>query len=158
MPFPTLGNVGTVKNDLSTAWTQARTVAGFVKGQSQTLRDRSATQSIGASEILDYVNQLANWREQLSEVASRGPALAAYAKQQVDNPGENIVAEFNDLTAQIDATITLIVTTFPVDAQGRLLFKKWQGVNTGRTIDVLFTTADLASLRTQLDLLIATMN
>lgn len=157
MPFPTLGNVGTIKNDLSTAWTQARTVAGFVKGQSQSLRDRSATQSVGASEVLDYVNQLANWRDQLSAAASM-PGIAVYAQQQVANPAEDIVAEFNAMTAAIDATITLIVTTFPVDVQGRLLFKKWQGVNTGRTTDVLFTTADLANLRAQLDTLIATMN
>lgn len=158
MPFPTLGGVGTVKEDLQTVWTQARTIAGFVKGQSQSLRDRSAAQSISATEVLTYVDQLANWHDQLAAIASRGPGLVAHAKQQIDNPNENIAVDFNDMTTQMTATITLIVTTFPADAQGNLLFKKWQGTNTGRTVDNLLTTASLASLRTQLDALIATMN
>lgn len=158
MPFPTLGGVGTVKEDLQTVWTQARTIAGFVKGQSQSLRDRSATQSVSATEIIIYAEQLATWKDQLAAIAARGPGLVAHAKQQIDNPSENIAADFNDMVTQMDATITLIVSTFPVDAQGNLLFKKWLGTNTGRTVDNLFTTASLANLRAQLDTLIATMN
>jgi len=158
MPFPTLGGSGTVPDNLSTAWTQARTVAGYVKEHSKSLRDRSAVQNVGTSEILDYVNQLASWREQLAAIAAMGTPMADYAKAQVANPAEDIVAEFNAMTAQIDATITNIVSTFPKDAQGRLLAKTWLGTNTGRTVDVQFTPADLASLRTQLNTLIATMN
>lgn len=158
MPFPTLGGSGTAPDNLSTAWTQARTVAGYVKEQSRSLRDRSTTQNVGASEILDYVSQLASWREQLGAISAMGTPMADYAKAQVANPAEDIVAEFNAMTAQIDATITTIVSTFPKDVNGNLLFKKWLGVNTGRTTDNQFTPADLASLRTQLNTLIATMN
>jgi hypothetical protein len=84
--------------------------------------------------------------------------MVDYARQQIANPTEDIVAEFNAMTAQIDATITNIVTTFPKDVSGNLLFKKWVGTNTGKTVDVQFLPADLANLRIQLNALLATLN
>lgn len=156
--FPTLGgSSSTAPDDLSTAWTRVRVVAGFVKEQSKSLRDRSAVQNIGASEILQYVNNLADWKEQIQAIATMGAPLVAYAQQMVAST-EDITAEFNAMVAQITATITLIVQTFPVDVSGNILARKWLGTNTGRLTDNQFTPAQLAQLRTQIDVLLTTLN
>src|SRR5262245_24561966 len=106
MTFPTFDGLPTDDDDVSTNWKTTRTLAGQVRDQVTALRDKSASQSVTASELIEIISSLTD---------SRG-LLAIRA-------AEDIVAALNTVLAQIDTTVAMVRSSIPVDANGRLLYK-----------------------------------
>ena len=97
------------------AWERITKRAVSVRGLAQRLRNQSAA---GATERQEYLNlqkqldlAVVEW-----DSASGTPGLQAYARDQIDDPTLNLVAEYQAMRA---ATITLrdwIFTNIPRDA------------------------------------------
>lgn len=138
---------------LSKAFDQVMTVAGQIKVSAQRTKDSSAAGPISATAVIQFSESLANLRVSLVAVAAT-PGLATYVQEQF--PGLDLVASYNAMVAQIDATIAWMQAQFPKAASGELLERKWTAE--GRTVSNTFDTATLAPFRAQLDLLIATIN
>ena len=81
------------------------------------------------------------------------PGIVQYAQDQENDPTYDVVGEFTALIALIDAVIDSVTLTFPTDAGGFLLEKKFapDGTYTFGT----FTGPQLANLRTALDAIAA---
>lgn len=139
MTFPTYSGALTDDDDVSTDWKVTRTLAKTLKDEATALRDKSAVQSVTATELLTFINDLADQRDDLLVRAL-----------------ENIVVALNTVIQEADDTIALVRTVFPIDEQGRLLIKTLQP--DGRTVDVEYSTADLVAVRAQIDTLLATMD
>lgn len=153
MAFPS--NTGTKDFDLQRAWDHARSWAGIIKREASNARAMSAAGTLASVHVLAIASALGDAKIEFARVSSV-PGLAAYAQAQVSDPALNIVAEFSNMTAAIDATIGWIVTNFPKDAGGFLLAQTI--LASGRTQDRVFTAAATETFRTQLDALIATID
>lgn len=148
MPFPATSQA------LSTAYGQIKGRALDIRLQSVALRASSAAGAVSAERIVGYSAFLNRARTELAALAST-PGIAAYAQEQENNPGLDIVAEYNAMLAQINATTAWISANFPEDVGGyKLAFQI--NVN-GALVWRDFDTASLASFRTVLDSLIATI-
>lgn len=139
---------------LSRAYSTIKSRALDVRNQSISVRDVSAAGPLSAERIINYAAALDRARTDLTALASV-PGLAAYAQNEENNPSLDIVAEFNAMVAQINATTAWIATNFPEDANGyKLAFQMGsQGTVVWRTFD----SASLAGFRTILDALIGTI-
>lgn len=131
----------------------AQATAKNLKTHATNLRAQMAAGNIEADQIVDLYRYLIQTKDRLNAVAAI-PGIAQYAKDQFNNQSLDIVAEFNAMVTEIQDTIDLIVSIFPKDGNGYLLKDKL--IATG--IDNRdFTPAQTATLRTQLDALIATI-
>ena len=118
---------------------------------------RSTEFSSGASsaQVLSLLDNIRALKSQLDAVKST-PGIATYAKEQEDDPAYDVVAEFTALLAAIDAVIAEIVTTMPTDGSGFLLLNQFDV--DGALIPRNFTPVQLASLRTLLDVVTASVS
>lgn len=153
MAFPS--TVGTKPDTLNDAWQGARGVAGLIKTQAQTLKTQSLAGNLSSSTILDFATVIADAKVRLNIYAAV-PGLAAYAQAQVNDNTLDVASSFTSMVTQLDALRDWIITNFPKDGSLFLLAKQFDA--NGRTTDRQFSTATLATFRTQLDALIATIN
>lgn len=139
---------------LSRAYAQIKGRALDVRSQSAALRASAAAGPITGERVIGYSAFLNRARSELQSLSST-PGLAAYAREEENNPGLDIVAEYNAMVAQIDATIAWIVANLPQDVSGYKLVLQLdaQGLLVWRQFD----TAATAGFRTALDALIATI-
>jgi len=152
MAFPS----GTgARTQLALALSQVQTLASQIKSESISIRDRTAAGSVFARLIVNYVDMLAAVRARLAALSAT-PGLAAYARAQFDDESFDISTEYTAMLSQIDATITWVGTNIPKDAGNRWLAVEELvgGVLTARSL----TSANTATLRTQLNLLIAAID
>jgi hypothetical protein len=126
-----------------------------IKSYCQNLRNASAAGPIQSGQILSVFQALRQDRAALV-TASSTPGLAQYAKDQKNNQTLDVVAEFNGMIAAIDQVVSWITTNFPKDAATQCLLERTLGSE--GPIEVTFTSAQTAGMRTQLDSLIATIN
>ncbi len=141
--------------NLADAYRLLKGRAADVRAQSISLRAASLAGPVAADRILNFAQMLARSKTEMLALAA-APGLAAYAQAQENNAGLNIVTEFNLMTAQIDSTVAWIVANFPQDANGfKLAFSL---AATGVPVYRNFDTATLATFRTTLDSLIATIS
>lgn len=155
MAFPS--NAGTRADDLSSAWQEARQIAGEIKFITMNMKAAAQGSAASGPMILDYANNLAGKKDRLAVIATV-PGLAAYAQAQVNDATLNIATEF---TGMANATVTLtnwMIANFPKDASGYLLAKQFNTDNSGRQIDRMFTAASLAGFVTALNALLATID
>ena len=103
--------------------------------------------------ILDEFVWLRTARNKLSSAAST-PGIVQYAKDQKNDQGLDVVAEFNAVIAAIDAATAWIDGNFPKDGQGYLL-QNTLGVD--GPLDRTFTPAATGPLQTHLTALSATI-
>ncbi len=141
--------------NLADAYRLLKGRAADVRSQSVSLRAASLAGPIGADRILNYVAMLARSKTEMAALSAT-PGLAAYAQAQENNPALNIVNEYNAMTSQIDSTVGWIVANFPQDVGGfKLAFSM---AASGSLVYRSFDTATLATFRTTLDALIATIS
>lgn len=152
MAFPS--STGT-KASLAAAWTSATDWASRVKSSCTSVRNSSSAGPIGASQIWFIDTLLFDARAAFQSISDI-PGIAAYAQEQVNDPTLNVATEFASMVAQIDATRTWINTNFPKDGSGFLLDRTRD--SSARFVDRQFSTATLATFRTVLDELIATID
>lgn len=118
-------------------------------------RDRMAAGSVPSTTILDDLFvRLRQAKTQLQSAASV-PGLAEYARAQKSSDTLDVVTEFQAVVAAIDAVTAWITANFPKDANGFLLART---LGESGPVDRQFTSAATATLRTQLDALIATID
>ena len=139
---------------LSNVYAQIKGRALDVRLQSISLRAASLAGPVSAERIVGYSASLNRSRQELATLAGT-PGLAAYAQEQEANPSLDIVAEYNAMLAQINATTQWISSNFPEDASGYKL--AFQIDSQGALVFRQFDTASLASFRTVLDALIGTI-
>jgi len=140
---------------LSDAYRTLKNLANGVRSQAVNLKAQSLAGPVAADKILNYVTLLNQARTQMT-VLSATPGLSVYAQAQENNPALNIVTEYNTMVAQIDATITWVVTNFPQDGNGfKLAFTL---AADGSIVYRTFDTPTLATFRTTLDALTATIS
>lgn len=139
---------------LEEALKRVTSYAGAVKGRSQALINASNAGPVDGAAIVNYLRDLVVAKTQLSTYAAV-PGLAAYAQTQYNDPGLNIVTEYNNMLAAINSTISWISANFPKDGSGYLLYEQVGG--DGTVSYRSFSTASLAGLRTQLSALVATI-
>jgi hypothetical protein len=81
------------------------------------------------------------------------PGLAQYARDQYNDPTYDVVAEFNAMKSAIDTARDTLITAFPKDAGGFILYQK---INPDGSILLrTFTSAQLAGSVAQVDSVIA---
>jgi hypothetical protein len=153
MAFPS--DLGTKSDDLTRAWARARSFAGAIKRDATNLKTLAAAGTAGASDILAFSVRLADAKAELAKSAAV-PGIAAYAQEQINDPTLNVEAAFADMATAIDGCIAWIVANFPKDVGGFLLAQTIAA--DGRPADRVFTAAGTATLRTQLDALITTID
>lgn len=152
MAFPSSG--GTRKS-LARAYLSAINQAAGVKTQAQELKNDSVAGSISAKRVVDFATYLAD-AEDLFDQVSAVPGIGQYARDQINDQTLDVATEFEDMINEIVATRDWITTNFPQDGSGYLLMLQFD-LNGRYTIRML-STAATAGLRTQLDLLIATID
>jgi hypothetical protein len=151
MAFPS--SSGSKADDLANAWGGVRSNAAHIKVYSQDLRSASAAGPIQAATIVLYADQLASAKAAFDRYTAV-PGLAAYAREQVNDPALDIVAEYQTMAAQLVAVRDWIIANFPKDASGYLLYHQFDAA--GKIVQRTLSSAQTAGLRTQLDALIAT--
>lgn len=117
----------------------------------QQLRAASATGNILAQDILGCYTFLKRERAFLVTRAAVS-GLSAYAQAQKNQPGLDVVAEFNTVIATLDAVTGWMASNFPQDGNGFLLSHSF---GPDGLVDRQFTPAQTAGLRTQLDTVLA---
>ena len=149
MPFPASNQ------NLADAYRLLKGRANDVRSQSVSLRALSLAGVVGADRILNYAAMLARSKSEMSTLAAT-PGLATYAQAQENNGALNIATEYFAMVAQIDAVVAWIVANFPQDGGGfKLAFTL---ASNGTPVYRTFDTAALATFRTNLDALIATIS
>lgn len=140
-------------NRLQRVFQQITDEAADIKSRAQSLRNASAAGPVQSSQIIDWFVSLANARTVIAALAST-PGLPAYAQNEVDDDTYNVTTEYTAMLAAIDGALAWVTTNFPKDGSGYLLAYQFIGnAYTART----FSTAALATFRTTLDSLIATI-
>ena len=144
------------KRTLQKVWESTVDWAARVKGTAVKVRDASAAGLIPASDIWSLDSLLFSARAQFAAAAST-PGIAAYAQAQVNDPTLDVAADFTAMVNAIDATRAWVNTNFPVDANGYVL-DRTRNFGTADFTQRTFSTAALATYRTMLDALIATID
>lgn len=154
MTFPS--STGSVPDSLDVAWANLRSTAAAIKSRTVAL-STSSLSGLSGGQILDYSTFLADMRLSLVR-ASSVSGIAAYAQGQISNNTIDIVAEYNTMLSAVDGCKNWILSNYPKDVSGNLLYVQFAGDNSGRTVFTTFANASLATFRTQLDALAATIN
>lgn len=139
---------------LANAYSLIKGRALGIKSETQQLRAASAAGPISAERIIGYSAMLARSKTELATLAAT-PGLQTYAQAQENNPLLDIAAEYNAMVSQINSVIAWIAANFPQDGAGYKL--AFQMDADGGLVWRQFTTASLATFRTQLDALTATI-
>ena len=129
-------------------------LAARVREQAEALRDSSAAGPVSLSEILGLHDLLATTLVRWTAIAQIS-GLAAYVQAQEGDPAYNVGAEFTAMASAAEGTADWIEANVPKDAQDRVGTFTFEADHS-RSVPQ-FTTAQTAGLRTQLDLLIATI-
>lgn len=150
MAFPSSNS-----DDLSSAWDAIRGAAAAVKAAATQLVTDSAAGNVEAGRVVNFAANLAGYNDRFARYTVL-PGLVAYVREQINDPAIDIVAEYQTMLAQINATRTWIINNFPKDGSGFLLYHTF-GAD-GRLVQRTLTPAQTAGLRTQLTALIATID
>lgn len=155
MPLPA-ANGPTVPLTLNEAWGNARILFSKIQQQTQYLLNAIVAGPVKGDLIFTSCNFFATINIQLTQIAAV-PGIAAYAQAQSQAlASTDIVAGFNALETALTAVLTWIVTNFPHDVNGNLLYIQFNGQ--AQTVIVMFTPAQLAPLVALLTAMSATIN
>ena len=152
MPFP---STSSSTASLEDALKQVTSYAGAIKQRTQGMLNNSNAGPVDGAAIINYLRDLIVAKQRMNDRAST-PGLAAYAQTQYNDPTLNITTEYTAMVNALTATINWIRTNFPKEGSGYLLYEQIDvdGVVSYRQ----FTTVQLATFRTQLSALLATIN
>lgn len=135
---------------------QARSIASRVKTRVTRVRDLSAAGPINRFEVIKLVSLLSDSNTTLSSIASIS-GIGQFAQDQLDDNSIDIAAEFSTMNSAIIALRDWIVNNYPTDSgSGAWLVESYN--NSGNSVPLTFTTAELVTFRTHCDTLIATID
>ena len=132
---------------------RARNTAGSVKRAVTSLRDASASADTRRGRYLDLVQLLSGSVTTFNEVAAI-PGIAAYAKDQYDDPGLDIVAEFTAMVSACSDLKDWIVANVPKSGSTWLL-ETYD--SDGNVTKLMFTPAQTVNFRVECNNLLATI-
>ena len=137
------------------AFSQIRRQAAGTKQYLLVQRALMVAPTVSASVPLAVIQHLSTVIPSLTTLAAT-PGLAAYAKTQLNDTNYDIVAESNAMRTGMVNTMANLITMFPKDGNGFLLYQTIDaaGVITTRT----FTAAQVAPAVALIDTLIATID
>lgn len=138
---------------LEEVYRDIRNQARDIKSRSQSLRSQSASGPVGSVLIIEWYERVRGNRAAMAALAST-PGLSTYAQTESNNGSYNVSTEYTAMVNAIDACLTWVTTNFPASGGYLQTHSFVSGAYTPRT----FSTADLATFRTVLDSLIATIN
>jgi hypothetical protein len=153
MAFPS--STGSHQQNLSQAWDMARDAAGAIRSRSVSVRDRGQAGTLLAYEVIQLAQTIADSIDLFANAAAL-PGIVQYAQAQISDPNIDIVAEFTAMNNSAIATRNWIISNFPQDGSGYLLFYKFDA--NGRILNRTLTTGQVAALVPILDALIATVD
>lgn len=128
--------------------------ASSLKNRAIAIRNASLAGDISRLTPLVFVRDLTAAINVFNE-ASSVPGIVQYARDQKGNQGIDVVAEFSAMVNAATACKDWVNANIPTGAQGAVLLQTHDGQ--GNLADMVFTSAQLAVFRTQLDALIATI-
>lgn len=135
---------------------QVNSQARSIRRQVRSLRTLTANGSVARSNFVNLLNRLDDAIVVWSEAATVS-GLATYARDQFADPSIDVVAEFQAMVQAAQDLKTWIINAFPKDAgSGAWLLETVDA--SGERIDLLFTTQQTASFRTQADAFLATID
>lgn len=153
MPFPS--SSGSRSFTLAAALSLAQLTADAVKSRSQTLSAACGLGNVPASSILVYLAYLADAKANFTKSAA-APGLAVYAQEQIGDT--DIANEFNAMVSAVDTVRNWILTNFPKDGSGNLLYTQFTADNSGRTQQTFFTIGQVSGLKALLDSLVLSID
>lgn len=154
MAFPATGT--SRADNLSDVWSRARDRGRQVRAAAVTLSASATGPNTSGWDVLQFSTFLADAKVDLLRYSQVG-GIGAYAQAQINDATVNIATEFNSMMSAIDAVTAAIITNFPKDGSGRLLFLTFAADNSGRYVSSTFTAAQMAPVKTSLDALVATI-
>ncbi len=149
MPFP-----GTSRT-LAQGWTDATGAAYTIREQTVQISAASAAGPINRERVVNFMRNLGNAVALWQSVAGMS-GIVDFARGQLGEPARDIAAEFTAMVNAAQALQTWIFTNFPKDgASGAWLVQERDA--DGQPVALQFTTAQLASFRTNCDAFAATI-
>lgn len=106
-----------------------------------------------ADEVINIMRSLQTSYDIINGLKS-SPGLGQYAKDQFGDAALDIAADLNATLTAVAAAVTWITTSFPKDASGYILKDK---IVNGAIDNRIFTPAQMANLKTQLNAILATL-
>ena len=144
------------QQSLADGFSLANQTASRLKQQVQTLRTLSASSPVSRGAILQMMRLLQEGIDRWQTIGAL-PGIVQYARDQLDDQNIDVVAEF---TAMRNAAITLrdwIDTNFPRHTDGSVAVQEWSASTNYIPVDKTFSSAQLATFRTNADAFIATV-
>ena len=149
MAFPS----GRTKDTLNKAFNDTQAHARNLKQDAIDIRDTSLAGDIPRKVIMEFNTKIADALD-IWSIASAKAGIVQYAKDQLEDQTLTLPADFAAMTTTAIATRDWIIANFP--NTGGLLLERSFDVN-GRMVLAILTTGQTAGLRTELNLLIATI-
>jgi hypothetical protein len=140
---------------LAQAWAEAQGIAVSIENIAQSQINASLAGPVVGSQILNFDATLRVYRTRLDAIAAM-PGIAAYVTALANTPqGYDVSAQFAAMRAQIVGTSNWIQANFPRDSTNTYMLERSWGAD--GPVERSFSTTDLASYRTQLNALIASI-
>lgn len=137
-----------------TAYETVRNAAMNLKLNCQTLDAQMAASGADYSRLQGIYTFLKSARDQLVALSAT-PGLADYAKTQEDDPAYDVVAEFTNLVAQVNAALAWMEANIPTAVTLKSVSLWQQGVS---VIQTSFNPAATAPLRTALQAIVSAVS
>lgn len=126
---------------------QAMSNALWIRSVCTTYANQLAAGSVTSDDVFRIADDLARAISGFQGVAAI-PGIGAYAQAQFNDATYDVVPEFNNMVAAIQAALTWIVTNFPKDTQG--FAQAYTLAANGSRTPAAFTSAQTAGLATAL--------
>lgn len=141
---------------LAKAYQKAQNAAYSLRTYCVSAEVALASSNQSANAVIALLNQIVNAITIFDEVAAI-PGLAAYAQEQQNDSGYDVIAEFQTMRAEAVGVRDWIITNFPKDSTNTYIIKDILE-NDGSITVRQFTPAQTAGLRSALNLLIGTIS
>lgn len=144
------------REGLSVVLARARSLSSSAKQIAQVIHSETLAGPITGRRLLQACEQLYSIQAQFA-VLRQTPGLAAYAREQFDDPAFDIAAEFRTMQAALQACLDWINTNLPRDSASSRWLLLEEFVDGARK-DRMFSSATFSGLRPLLITLIESID
>lgn len=142
---------------LSDGFQLANATANRLRGQVLQLRNASESASVSRAAILNLMRLIDEGIDRWAQVAAI-PGIVDYARAQFANQSIDVAAEFTTMRNAAIALRDWIDANFPRHADGSVAVFEQSAGTDFLPVDKTFTSAQLATFRTNADTFIATIS
>jgi len=143
------------KFSLSYRWEAVKNVAGTLKNKCNAI---AIAGTLSRKQVLDFGNYLADCVLSFDNLTANAVAdgLVAYAQQQENDPGLDVVANYSAMRSAIVSAQDWLVANFPRDAANNLVVFANFDANK-RYSDIALTTQERTAFQSQVSSIAATI-